>query len=94
MSNTIFKTTYKSVNDYLPKAEKDDILVFDGRGIVSGFDNAKYRFDTYKLIRANKDELVVRKYRAKYSSYLPKYSYDQRIAVLSKDEYNQLEKNF
>ena len=31
MSNTIFKTTYKSVNDYLPKAEKDDILVFDGR---------------------------------------------------------------
>ena len=92
MNKTIFKQTYKSVNDYLPKAKKDDILVFDGNGIMSGLNNVKYKYHTYKFIKANKDELVIKKYRAKYLSYLPKYSYNQEIAVLSKDEFNQLEK--
>jgi len=86
---TYYKT-YKSVNDYLPEAKKYDILVFDGLGIIGGFDNLRYKYDTYKFIESNENELIVRRYKRKRLSYLPKCNYNQEIAVLSKEEFNRL----
>ena len=85
-----FKTIYKTVGDYLPNAKRNDILVFDGKGIMSGFNSAEYTFETYKLIEANQSRLRIRRYRARNISRLPDYNYDQQIAVLSKKEFKDL----
>jgi len=90
MNETIFKTTYETVGDYLPRAKRNDILVFDGKGIMSGFNSAEYKFDTYKLIEADQNRLKIRQYRARNVSRLPSCNYDQCVAVLSKKEFNQL----
>jgi len=93
MSDTRFKTTYETVGNYLSRAKRNDILVFGGRGLISGFNNVD-KIYTYKLIDADKNRLTVRRYRAKNLQELPSYNYNQQVAVLSKNEFNQLEKSW
>ena len=84
-----FKTIYKTVGDYLPNAKRNDILVFSGFGLLTGFDRI-LKHNTCKLIEANKNQLRVRPYRAKNLSRLPDCAYNQRVAVLSKKEFKDL----
>ena len=92
MNETIFKTIYKTVGDYLPNAKRNDVLVFGGKGLLC--DNAKFnstlKYNTCRLVEAHQNELIVRRYRARNLSHLPDYNYDQRVAVLSKKEFKNL----
>ena len=92
MNETIFKTIYKTVGDYLPNAKRNDVLVFGGNGLLCG--NAKFnstlKYNTCRLVEAHQNELIVRRYRARNLSRLPDCAYNQRVAVLSKKEFKDL----
>ena len=79
MSNTIFKTTYKSVNDYLPKAEKNDILVFVDSKKSEILKRLKKRKNfNLKIFKKFKDIQLSSNYKKKKSDFIIKNDFRKK----------------
>ena len=80
---------YNSIEEYLPNAKKNDLMIFEGKGLMSGFD-CICKYLTYKLISATTDKLTLKGYRSRNNSMLSTYNFNQRVAILTKNEFNKL----
>lgn len=82
----VFDDVYK----YTKQANKGDIIVFGGKGIVNGLCMIESKHDTYKVAEVTNDRLIVKNYRGKKKLKLSPNSFDQKIALLSKKEFDLL----
>lgn len=80
---------YNDIEEYLPNAKRNDLMIFEGKGLMSGFD-CMCKYFTYKLISATNDKLTLKGYRSKTNSILSTYNFNQRVAILTKNEFNKL----
>jgi hypothetical protein len=86
-------TVFSTVDSYLEQAKPNDIIVLGGKGILNGLNVISSVHDTYKVhSNTTKDKLVIRSYRGKTNLSLGANYYDQEVALLSKEEYKQLNK--
>lgn len=81
---------YSTLEDYIPEAKKNDLIVFDGMGIMSGIRSLSSKHDVYKVCSVSKTDITFKAFRGK--SELRTHHRQQQIALLSKDEFNKLPK--
>jgi len=82
--------TFKNINDYLPQAKQNDIVVLGVKGILDVIKTLESKHDTFKVIKATEEKITVRKYRGKNNYAVHSYNYKQEIAVLSGGEFKKL----
>lgn len=80
---------YNDILEYLPNAKINDLIIFEGKGLMSGFD-CMCKYLTYKLISVTNDKLTLKGYRSRNNSILSCHNFNQRIAILTKNEFNNL----
>lgn len=84
----IFETVYA----YLEVAKEGDYIALAGYGIMDGIRSVVSKYDVYKVHgNTTKDKLVIRAYRGRTNLILGYDSYDQKIALYSREEFNSLE---
>jgi hypothetical protein len=83
-------TIFKSVFDYLKVGKTDDLLVFQGKGILNGF-NYFAKTDVYKHTCVRGEDIYLRAYRAKKPCSMKQSHFDQKVMLLTKKEFSQLE---
>ena len=82
--------TFKTVDEYIPTAKENDIIVFGGRGIMDGIKNIGSKHDTYKVKKADAEKLLVKAYRGKSCLRLDANAYNQELVLLTNKEYKEL----
>jgi hypothetical protein len=82
--------TYKTVNHYLKQAEPNDRIILSGKGIMDGIKHASLKYDTFKVIEINNDNLILKAYQGKKRLKLNPNAFDQRVGVLTKNEFQNL----
>lgn len=83
---------YDTVNEYLQEFKVGDRIVLGGRGIIDGLAILYSKHDTYKVVSGTTTkEILLRKYRGRTNLTLGANYYNQKIAVLSPEEYKDLE---
>jgi hypothetical protein len=84
---------FSTVDSYLEQAKPGDIIVFGGRGILNGLNLVSSVYDTYKVHNnTTKDKLVIRSYKGRKNLSLGANYYEQEVALLSKEDYKNLNK--
>lgn len=79
---------FKTVNDYLETFKVGDLLIFGGRGIMNGISENNNKHDVYRVHEnTTRENIVIRGYRGRTNLIMATHSYDQEVALLSKDEY-------
>ena len=79
---------YNSITEYIPDAKINDKVIFGGCGIMDGVKNMQTKYDTYRITYINPDSISFKMYRGKHS--LTTNLHEQKIAVLTKEEFNKL----
>ena len=80
--------TFDTIEQYKTQAKENDIVVLEGKGIIDGINTLESKHDTYKVVTV--DSLMFRQFRGRTNYRLSASSYDQKIAVLTKKEFNNL----
>ena len=81
---------YDNVYDYLENHNVGDRVVFEGHGISDGLKNIR-KNGTYKITKGTTDkEISLKAYRGRKSLTMGEYYYNQKVAVLSDSDWNQL----
>lgn len=82
---------YDTIIDYLQHYKEGDIIVLNGRGLIEGIKTVSSKLDTYKVQKGTTtDKILLKAYRGKKTLSVGANYYDQQIAVLTKEEFNQL----
>jgi hypothetical protein len=82
--------TFNNVDNYITEAKQNDIIVLAGKGLIDGIKTLNSKHDTYKVIEATNEKLIVKAYRGKTRLKLSINSFDQQIALLTNKEYKDL----
>lgn len=80
--------TFDTVEQYKTQAKENDIIVLAGKGIIDGITSLESKHDTYKVVTV--EPLMFRQFRGRTNYRLGSSSYNQKIAVLTKKEFNNL----
>lgn len=82
---------YNTVDDYLQNFKVGDKIVLAGHGMVDGIKTVHSKHDTYTVTeRTTSTHLSLKQYKKRaYLSVSPAY-YDQRIAVISQETFENL----
>lgn len=67
-----------------------DYIRLGGFGIIDGMGVYKSKADFYKIIRADDERVVMRRYRARNNIYLPQYRYNQRYEIITPKTFKSL----
>ena len=82
--------TFNNVDNYITEAKQNDIIVLAGKGLIDGIKTLNSKHDTYKVIEATNEKLIIKAYRGKTRLKLSVNSFDQQIALLTNKEYKDL----
>jgi hypothetical protein len=64
---------------------------FEGHGIIDGLKQPKNKFSFYRIVGFDDEKsLVIKRFRAKRSSYLPVYNQAQEFEIIDKKEFLRL----
>lgn len=86
---------YKTVSDYEKIAKVGDRIILNGKGIISGIESVKDKSITFKVSKIRVDgEIVLKKYKGRTNFRIHEEARDQRIALLSKKEFEMLPNPF
>ena len=75
--------------DYEQEAKVGDRIILDGTGILSGFANAT-KSRSYKVVGRNDDGLLLTKYGCSKRLYVRDYYKDQKVGILTAQEFAAL----
>lgn len=78
---------YNSVDEYLKNAKVNDIIVLNGSGIVCGL-NVEFKNETYKVCEVQDNDFTFKRYKSK--KRLKTRIHNQKVGVLTKEKFNQL----
>ena len=86
-------TIYNTVYDYLQNFKVGDKIILAGYGMVDGTKTVHSKHDTYTVTeRTNSTYLSIKAYRGRtYLTLRPDY-YNQQIAVISQETFENLSK--
>ena len=83
--------TFQNIDDFLQEAKPGQIIVLGGRGLMDGIETLASKHDTFKVHkRTTKDKLLITKFRGRVVYGVGAGSYDQQVALLTKQEYDNL----
>ena len=84
---------FESVEQYEKEAKQNDRIVLGGKGLMDGIKSLENKRDTFKVVKQKKDNtIVLRRYNSKTNLVIGANAYDQEVGLLSKKEFNELEK--
>jgi hypothetical protein len=69
---------------------KGKYIRFGGRGIIDGLKRTKVKYSFYKIISADKEKILLKRYRSKNQSYLQNFNFDQEFEIIDKAEFQKL----
>ena len=81
---------FNTVDEYIPTAKENDIVVFGGRGIMCGIKNLSSKHSTYKVKKATEEKLLIKAFRGKSTLRLDACAYNQELVLLTNKEYKEL----
>ena len=83
---------FNTFSEYQNEAKINDIICFDGTGIISGIKNINSKYDTYKIIEIRSSgQIILRTYKGRTNLILGINYYSQKVAILEKNEFNNLQ---
>lgn len=82
---------YNSIDEYEVEAKIGDRIVLAGYGIMDGIENVSSKYNTYKVYKIKDDgSISIKNYRGRVSYSISACAYDQKLMLLTRDEFNKL----
>ena len=78
---------FETITDYVKEAKINDIIVFNGTGIINGTLTLDSKNDTYKVTKISENQIWFKAYRCKKQLTTQT---NQKVALLTKAEIKNL----
>jgi hypothetical protein len=78
---------FETITDYIKEAKINDIIVFNGSGLINGILTLDSRNDTYKVTKISENQIWFKAYRCKKQLTTQT---NQKVALLTKKEIKNL----
>jgi len=82
---------FETLEQYEKQAKIGDVIVLAGRGIIDGIGTCDSKHQTHKVSKIAEDgQISIKAYRGRTNYKVGASHYDQKVALLTKKEFNQL----